>query len=246
MLKNKVSIVTGGGKGIGKGISLTLAKNGADIAIIYAGDTDSAKQTAEEITLLNRICRIYKCDISNFNEVKITINQIISDFGKIDILVNNAGITKDKLMLALTEDDYDRVMDTNLKGSFNTIRHLYTHFMRNRSGRIINITSIAGIDGNAGQTNYSSSKAGIIGLTKSVAKELASRGVTCNAVAPGCIDTAMTEVLSEDYKKAIIDKIPLKRMGKTEEVAELVSFLASDKASYITGQVIRIDGGLSV
>jgi 3-oxoacyl-[acyl-carrier protein] reductase len=246
MLTNKVAIITGGGKGIGKGISLSFADNGADIAIIYAGDTESAKQTADEIISKNRNCKIYKCDISSFNDVKQIINQIIVDFGKVDILVNNAGITKDKLMLAMNEEDYDKVVDINLKGSFNTIRHLYTHFMRNRSGRIINVTSISGLDGNAGQTNYCSSKAGIVGLTKSVAKELASRGITCNAVAPGCIDTAMTEILKDDLKKAIIDKIPLKRMGKTEEVAALVTFLASDNASYITGQVMRIDGGLSV
>jgi len=243
---SKVAIITGGGKGIGKSISLELAKGGTDIAIIYAGDTKSAEQTAQEIISMNRVCKIYKCEISNFTVVKETVNQIISDFGKVDILINNAGITKDKLMLAMSEEDYDKVVDINLKGAFNTIRHLYSHFMKNRSGRIINITSIAGLDGNAGQTNYSSSKAGLVGLTKSVAKELASRGITCNAVAPGCIDTAMTEVLNETLKKAIIDKIPLKRMGKTEDVAALVAFLASDSAAYITGQVIRIDGGLSI
>ena len=245
-MSNRVAIVTGGNKGIGKSIALSLAESGADIAVIYGGDTASAEQTAESISSMGNKCNIYKCDVSDFNAVKQTINQIIADFGKVDILINNAGVTKDKLMLAMTEDDFDRVMDINLKGAFNTIKHIYTHFMKNRSGRIINISSIAGLDGNAGQTNYSSSKAGLTGLTKSVAKELGSRGITCNAVAPGCIDTAMTEVLSDTLKQAIIDKIPLKRMGKADEVASLVVFLASEKAAYITGQIIRIDGGLNI
>ena len=245
MLTNQVALVTGGGKGIGKAISVELSKAGADIAIIYASDEQTAKETAEEITALGRTARIYKCDVSSFEESKKTVDEVLKDFGRCDILVNNAGITKDALILGMKEVDFDKVIGINLKGAFNFIKHLYPKFVSKRSGRIINISSVSGIDGNAGQANYSASKAGLIGLSKSVSKELASRGVTCNVIAPGFIETAMTDVLKDEQKKAIIDRIPLKRRGTATEGAAMAVFLAGSGGSYITGQLILIDVGLS-
>ncbi|GAB1475388.1 3-oxoacyl-[acyl-carrier-protein] reductase [Bacillota bacterium] len=246
MLSNKNAVITGGSRGIGRAIALEFAEKGASVALIYSGNEEACQKTADEILALGREAKIYKCDVSSFNEAKETIKQIISDFPHIDILVNNAGITKDGLMLSMDEESYDKVLDTNLKGSFNMIRHLYSHMMKQRKGRIINISSVSGMMGNPGQANYSSAKAGLIGLTKTVAKELAGRNVTCNAIAPGFISTDMTENLPEKVKDAAVEMIPLKRMGLPADVAKLAAFLASDDSAYITGEVIKIDGGLYI
>jgi len=244
MLKGKTAAVTGGSRGIGAAICRKFAENGADIALIYAGSTEKAEALASEAAEKYGIrAKCYKCDVADFEAVAQTIKQINADFGTIDILVNNAGITNDKLVLAMKEDDFDRVIDVNLKGCFNTIRQVYPIFVRKKAGRIINISSVAGIMGNAGQANYAASKAGIIGLTKSAAKELASRGITVNAIAPGVITTDMTADMADS---PIMEQIPMKRAGSPEEVAALALFLASDTASYITGEVIRIDGGLAM
>lgn len=244
MLKNKKAIITGGSRGIGKAIAVEFAKNGASVALIYAGNSAAAEKTVAEIKALGAEAVSFKCDVSSFEETKKTVEEIINTFSKIDILVNNAGVTRDGLMLTMTDDSFNEVVDTNLKGTFYMIRHLYSHMIKQRKGRIINMASVAGIMGNAGQTNYASAKAGIIGLTKSVAKELASRNITCNAIAPGFIETDMTAKLSAKVTEAAIQEIPLKRMGQPEEIAKLAAFLASDNAAYITGEVIRIDGGL--
>ena len=244
MLNGKTAVVTGGSRGIGKAISLKMAQSGADVAIIYAGNEKAAEETLCLIEQLGVKAKIYRCDVSDFNESKNTVNEIISDFGGIDILINNAGILRDGLILSMKEEDYDAVLDTNLKGAFHMIKHTYRHFMKKRKGRIINITSVSGIIGNAGQANYSSAKAGLIGLTKSTARELASRNITCNAIAPGFIETDMTSSLPEKVKEEAVNAVPLKRMGTPIDIANLAAFLASDEAAYITGEVIKIDGGL--
>jgi 3-oxoacyl-[acyl-carrier protein] reductase len=244
MLTNKKAIITGGSRGIGRAIAIEFAKNGASVALIYAGNSNAAAETTEQIKALGCEVSVYQCDVRSFDDTKKTVKEIIDTFSTIDILVNNAGITKDGLMLNMKEESFDDVIDTNLKGTFNMIRHLYSHMMKQRKGRIINMASVAGVIGNAGQTNYAGAKAGVIGLTKSVAKELASRNITCNAIAPGFIETDMTAKLSDRVVEAALREIPLKRMGQPEEIAKLATFLASDNAAYITGQVIRIDGGL--
>ncbi len=244
MLNGKTAVVTGGSRGIGKAISLKMAQSGADVAIIYAGNEKAAEETLCLIEQLGVKAKIYRCDVSDFNESKNTVNEIISDFGGIDILINNAGILRDGLILSMKEEDYDAVLNTNLKGAFHMIKHTYRHFMKKRKGRIINITSVSGIIGNAGQANYSSAKAGLIGLTKSAAKELASRNITCNAIAPGFIETDMTSSLPDKVKEETVNAVPLKRMGTPTDIANLAAFLASDEAAYITGEVIKIDGGL--
>ncbi len=246
MLKGKKVIVTGASRGIGREIALECARNGADVAVIFAGNAQSAEQTVKEILTLGRYANFYKCDVGSFEKTKSVTDEIIKDFNGVDVLVNNAGITKDGLVLSMSESDFDAVIDTNLKGSFNMIRHLYPHFMRKRSGRIINITSVSGIMGNAGQANYSSAKAGLIGLTKTVAKELAGRNITCNAIAPGFIETDMTGALNEKVIQKAVEQIPLRRMGEPSDIAKMVVFLASENAKYITGEVIKIDGGLSM
>lgn len=246
MLKNKVAVITGGSRGIGKAIALEFAANGADVALLYAGNRDAAGQTVEQALQYGVRAIAYQCDVRSFQAVKDTVTEILKDFGFVDILVNNAGITRDGLLLSMSEENFDDVIDTNLKGAFNMIRHLYSHMMKRRRGTIINISSVSGLMGNAGQANYSSAKAGIIGLTKTVARELASRNVTCNAIAPGYIETDMTAKLSDKVAQAALNMIPLKRMGKPEEVAKLATFLASDSARYITGETIRIDGGLCI
>lgn len=244
MLKGKVAVVTGASRGIGRAIALKLAKEGAVVAIIYCGNKEAAENTALEAESFGSKAVCYRCDVSSFDECAGTVSQIIKDFGTIDILVNNAGITHDNLMLLMKESDFDDVLAINLKGVFNMIKCCYSHFMKKRYGKIINISSVSGVMGNPGQANYSASKAGIIGLTKSVAKELSGRNVCCNAIAPGFIETDMTEKFKE--QKEIINSIPLKRIGKPEDVANLAAFLADDCSDYITGEVIRIDGGLAM
>ena len=246
MLKGRVAVVTGGSRGIGKAVAVAMAKNGADVAVIYSGRDAAAAETVKEIQSLGVKSKEYKCDVSDFSKSGETVKQIISEFGSVDILVNNAGITRDKLILQMKEEDFDTVMNVNLKGAFNMIKHVFSPMMKKRSGSIINISSISGLMGNPGQANYSSAKAGMIGLTKTVAKEIASRKVRCNAIAPGFIATDMTEELPEKVKEAAVTSIPMGRMGEPEDIANLAVFLASDLAGYITGEVIKIDGGLYI
>lgn len=242
MLNRKTAVVTGGSRGIGKAIVYKLASLGADIALIYAQNSESAEEVCETCrTQMGVSARAYKCDVADFNAVKDTVAAIKADFGTIHILVNNAGITRDGLVVMMKEEDFDAVTDTNLKGAFNMIRHCSGLFLRNREGSIINITSVSGMIGNAGQANYSASKAGLIGLTKSVAKELAPKGIRCNAVAPGFISTDMT---GDQTDNPLLKMIPLGSMGKPDDVAEAVAFLAS--AEYITGEVLRVDGGIAM
>lgn len=246
MLTNKVALVTGGSRGIGKEICINLAKNHCNVALVFQGNKEKADEVCATLKSMGVNSIAYKCDVANFNDVKELIQLVIKDFSTIDILVNCAGIIKDNLTLAMTEDDFDSVINVNLKGTFNTIKHIYPIFARKRKGRIINISSISGLMGNAGQANYSASKAGVVGLSKTIAKELASRSITCNVVAPGFIETAMTSSLNQVTLEKAINEVPMKRMGKAEEVAALVSFLASDSASYITGEVIKVDGGMYI
>ena len=243
-LNCKTALVTGASRGIGRAIALRLAEDGANVAVIYAGSADKAKAVVNEITALGVNAKAYRCNVADSAAVNETVKAVTNDLGKIDILVNNAGITRDGLMLRMKDEDFDAVLDTNLKGAFNMIRACYSGFIRKKSGRIINISSVSGIIGNAGQANYSASKAGVIGLTKSVARELASRGITCNAVAPGFIQTDMTENLGAT--NPLLNSIPLGRMGKPEDIAAAVAFLASDSAAYITGEVLKVDGGLAI
>lgn len=244
MLNGKTAVVTGASRGIGKAIALKLAREGADVAIIYCGSEEKANLVKQDILGLGVRCESYKCDVSDYAESETVVKQIIDEFGGIDILVNNAGITRDKLVLQMTEEDFDSVLDVNLKGAFNMIKHCYRNFMKKKYGKIINLSSVSGIIGNPGQGNYSSSKAGVIGLTKTVAKELAGRNVCCNAIAPGFIETDMTEAFKEN--EAVINNIPMKKMGSPEDVANLAAFLADSASDYITGEVIRVDGGLAI
>lgn len=246
MLNGKTALVTGASRGIGKAIAVKLAQQGANIAIVYAGNEEKAQETKNEILSLGVQSEIYCCDVSDFDKTKQLVADVIDRFGGIDILVNNAGIVRDGLVLSMKKDDFDKVIDVNLKGAFNLIKHTYSHFMKKRSGRIVNISSVVGLSGNAGQANYASAKAGLIGLTKSVAKELAGRGVTCNAIAPGYIETDMTTTLSDKVKDAMTAAIPMKRSGAPEDIANAAAFLVSDSANYITGVVLRVDGGLSM
>ena len=243
-LNGKTALVTGASRGIGRAIALRLAEDGANVAVIYAGSADKAEAVVNEITALGVNAKAYLCNVADSTAVNETVKAVTNDLGKIDVLVNNAGITRDGLMLRMKDEDFDAVLDTNLKGAFNMIRACYSGFIRKKSGRIINISSVSGIMGNAGQANYSASKAGVIGLTKSVARELASRGITCNAVAPGFIQTDMTENLGDN--NPLLNSIPLGRMGKPEDIAAVVAFLASDSAAYITGEVLKVDGGLAI
>lgn len=243
---NKTAVVTGGSRGIGLAIATKLAQGGANIAILYVGNESEGIKAKEELSQYGTKVEQYFCDVSDFEASQMVVEQVIEEFGGIDFLINNAGITRDKLILNMDEKDFDAVISVNLKGTFNMIKHTYKHFMKKRFGRIVSTSSIVGLNGNAGQANYSASKAGIIGLTKSVAKELAGRGVTANAVAPGYIGTDMTNVLSDKVKDAMKAQIPAKRIGTPEDVANVVAFLCSDEAAYVTGEVIRVDGGLAM
>ncbi|HBT49454.1 MAG: dehydrogenase [Caldanaerobacter subterraneus] len=242
--EKRVAFVTGGSRGIGRAIAVRLAKDGFNIAITYVKDDKSAEEVVEEVKKHGVDALAIKCDVSKYHEVEKAVEKVIEEFGSIDVVVNNAGITKDNLILKMEEEEWDQVIDVNLKGAFNVIKFASKYMIKKRKGKIINISSVVGLMGNVGQANYAASKAGIIGLTKSVAKELASRGITVNAVAPGFIETDMTNVLKEDIKEAMLKSIPLKRAGKPEEVAEVVAFLASSASDYITGQVINVDGGM--
>jgi 3-oxoacyl-[acyl-carrier protein] reductase len=241
MLTGKTAIVTGGGRGIGAAISKKLASLGANVAIIYAGNEQAAAKTAAEC---GPNAKIYRCDAADFAAVKQTVAAVKQDFGGVDILVNNAGINRDGLIAMMRESDFDDVIAANLKGAFNFLRHCAPLFIRAHGGRIVNISSVAGLMGNAGQVNYSASKAGVIGLTKSAARELAGKNITCNAVAPGFIRTDMTKDFDES--NPLVASIPLKHMGTPEDVASLVAFLVSGEAGYITGEVIRVDGGIAM
>ena len=246
MLKEKVALITGGGKGIGAAIAKEMAAQGAIVIINYSHSKEAAEELKEEIRAKGGQADVYGCDVANFDQVKTMISELVQAHKRLDILVNNAGITRDNLIMKMSEEDFDAVLSTNLKGAFNCVKHVARQMLKQKSGRIINISSVSGVMGNAGQANYCASKAGVIGLTKSVARELGSRGITSNAVAPGFIETEMTAVLSEDVKKAMGDQIPLKRFGQTKDIAETVAFLASDHAGYITGQVIQVDGGMAM
>lgn len=241
---DKCALITGATRGIGKQIAITLAKQGYNIALNYRKENEELENTKKEIEEIGVQVLAVKGDVSNFEDCENFVKQVIERFGQIDVLVNNAGITKDMLLMRMKKEDFEQVIDTNLVGTFNVTKNVVPYMMKARSGRIINISSVVGISGNAGQTNYSASKAGIIGFTKSLAKEIASRNILVNAVAPGFIETNMTDVLKDDVKQKIAKNIPLKRMGTAQDVANVVKFLASDDSSYITGQVINVDGGM--
>jgi 3-oxoacyl-[acyl-carrier protein] reductase len=243
-LENKTAVVTGASRGIGRAVAIKLASLGANIVLNYRSSIKSVEEVLAEIKAMGGNAVAVQGDISSFAEAEKVIKAAVENFGSLDILVNNAGITKDGLLARMKEEDFDSVIETNLKGAFNCIRHATPIMMKQRRGRIINMSSVVGVAGNAGQINYAASKAGVIGMTKSAAKELASRGITVNAIAPGFIQTDMTDALSDKVKEELLSGIPLKRLGQADEVAELAAFLASESASYITGQVININGGM--
>lgn len=246
MLTNKVALVTGASRGIGRAIAKKLAEEGAFVIVNYNGSKERAEAVVSEIKEAGGDAVAVGCDVSDNAACEAMMKQLIAEYAHIDILVNNAGITRDGLIMKMTEEDFDAVLNTNLKGTYHTIRHLSRQFLKQKAGRIINMSSVSGILGNAGQANYSASKAGVIGLTKSVARELASRGITCNAIAPGFIETDMTDAMPEAAKESVKAQIPFGKVGKPEDIAELAAFLASEKAAYITGQVIAVDGGMSM
>jgi 3-oxoacyl-[acyl-carrier protein] reductase len=244
MMSGKVAVVTGGSRGIGRAVAVSLAEAGADVAIFYAGNHAAAEETVAEIRKLGRKGLALQVDVASGEQVESAMKQVIAEFGRIDILVNNAGITRDNLLMRMKEEEWDQVINTNLKGVFLCTKAVTRTMMKQRSGRIINISSVVGVMGNAGQANYVAAKAGVIGLTKTTARELAGRGITVNAIAPGYIETDMTSVLDEEVKKQMLTAIPLGRPGTTRDVAEAVKFLASDSAAYITGQTLHVDGGM--
>lgn len=244
MLKEKVALVTGASRGIGKDIAINFAKNGATVIVNYQGNEAAANETVEEIKSFGGNAVAMKCSVSSFEDVSSMIEKIVTTYGKLDILVNNAGITRDNLIVRMKEEDFDEVIDVNLKGCFNTIKIVSKIMMKQRTGKIINISSVSGVAGNAGQLNYCAAKAGIIGMTKSAAKELAARNINVNAIAPGFIDTDMTRVLSDDVKEALLQQIPLKKLGDVSDISNTAVFLASDMSNYITGQVINVNGGM--
>ena len=246
MLKGKVALITGATRGIGKAIALKFAENGADIALNYRSDNEALRTLVSELEDKGVKVLPVQGDVSVLEDANKIVKEAVDGLGKLDIVVNNAGITKDGLIVRMKEEDFDSVLNVNLKGTFNTIRHSARQMLKQRSGKIINISSVSGILGNAGQANYAASKAGVIGLTKTMARELGSRGITVNAIAPGFVDTEMTEILSEELKENACKQIILGRFGKPEDIANTAVFLASDKADYITGQVISVDGGMNV
>ena len=246
MSDKKIAVVTGGARGIGKAIAMELAKAGNIVVINYNGSADKAEETKKEIEAAGGQADVMQCNVADFNACETFFKVIAERYGRVDILVNNAGITKDGLLMKMSEEEFDKVIEVNLKGAFNCMKHVSRIMLKQRSGHIINMSSVSGVMGNAGQVNYCASKAGIIGMTKSLARELGSRGITVNAIAPGFIETEMTDVLSEDVKENLLGSIPLKRMGQTKDIAETVAFLASDKAAYITGQTISVDGGMGM
>ena len=246
MLEGKVALVTGASRGIGRAIAEELASQGAYVIINYSGNEQAASEVLTTITKMGKRASLYRCNVGNYEEVKQMIDTIVKEHKSIDIIVNNAGITRDNLLLKMSEQEFDDVITTNLKGAFNTIRHASRYMLKQRSGKIINISSVSGIIGNAGQVNYSAAKAGIIGMTKAIAKELASRNILVNAIAPGFIQTEMSDALSDSVKEKVTETIPLKKMGQPEDIAKMVSFLASSQGDYVTGQVFQVDGGIAI
>jgi len=244
MLNGKVALVTGASRGIGRAIAIHMAKNGADVVVNYAGNEAKANEVVDEIKVLGREAFAVKADVSKQEEVNEMVKEVLTRFNRLDILVNNAGITKDNLIMRMKESEWDDVIDINLKGVFNCTKAVTRQMMKQRSGRIINVASVVGVAGNAGQANYVAAKAGVIGLTKTTAKELASRNITVNAIAPGFITTDMTDKLDENVREEMLKQIPLGRLGEPEDIANVVTFLASDQSSYMTGQTINIDGGM--
>ncbi len=246
MLSGKVALVTGASRGIGKEIALTYGANGATVIVNYSGNKELADNVVAEITNAGGKAEAYQCNVADYEAVSEMMKYITKTHGSLNILVNNAGITKDGLLMGMSEADYDSVLDINLKGTFNCIKHITRQMLKQKSGRIINLSSVVGVYGNGGQINYAASKAGIIGLTKATAKELGSRGITVNAIAPGFIATEMTDAMTDEAKEQVSSRIALKKLGETKDVANLALFLASDNASYITGQVIGVDGGMTI
>ena len=242
----KIALVTGSSRGIGRAVCLELAKGGANVVLCYAGNESAASETVSACEALGAKALAVKCDVSDGAQVKNLMDEAVKAFGRIDILVNNAGITRDGLLMMMKEEDFDAVISSNLRGTFLCMKAVSRLMMKQRCGRIVNLSSVVGLRGNAGQVNYAASKAGVIGMTKSLAKELASRGVTVNAVAPGFIDTDMTAAMTEAAKTATLAAIPMQRLGKPEDVAKAVAFLASDSAAYNTGQVLAVDGGMAM
>ena len=242
----RVALVTGASRGIGRACAIGLAHDGFDIAIVYAGNVSAALDAQTACEEAGATARIYRCDVADSEEVGAVMDEVLADFGSVWALVNNAGITRDGLLMRMKDEAFERVLDVNLKGTFNTIRALTRQFMRNRGGRIINISSVVGLVGNAGQANYAASKAGVIGLSKSVARELALRAVTVNVVAPGFVRTSMTDEMPQRAREESLVRVPLGRLAEPEEIANVVRFLASDAAGYVTGEVIRVDGGMAM
>lgn len=244
MLAGKIALVTGASRGIGRAVALELAHHGANVVVNYAGSEAKAKEVVEEIKQLGRESFAIQADVASFQQVQDMIKEVVTTFGRIDILVNNAGITRDNLLMRMKEEEWDAVINTNLKGVFNTTKAITRQMMKQRSGKIINMASVVGVSGNAGQANYVAAKAGVIGLTKTSAKELASRNITVNAVAPGFITTDMTDQLSEEIQAEMLKQIPLARLGEPSDIAKVVTFLASDASNYMTGQTLHVDGGM--
>ena len=246
MLEGKIALVTGASRGIGRQIALKLAGQGAFVIVNYNGSAAKAEETVKEIEVAGGKAEAVQCNVSDFEACGQMLTDVVAKHGRLDILVNNAGITRDNLLMKMSEEDFDAVISTNLKGVFNCVKHISRQMLKQRAGRIINISSVSGVLGYAGQANYCAAKAGVIGLTKSAARELASRGITVTAVAPGFITTEMTDVLSDSVKAAATEQIPMKHFGSTEDIAAAVAFLASDEAGYITGQVLSVDGGMAM